>query len=161
MRWSPANPPTVHMGLLKPFTGRRSVEDLGLYILPQEFIPRNATFLDQTRQQIVAAASTVVIFEYRVPANRRGVLRRLAVDTIDPGALPNFRYSVLRSGAPVPNYQNEELPIGTIGTPDVVRVDFDREQLLQVSVVNSAAFGFEVHARVVAWFWDVMQEAGR
>ncbi len=148
--------------LLKPFGKRASVEDLGLYILPQEFIPRNATFLDQTREQSVAALSTVTMFDDRVPANRRGVLRRLAVDSASPGALPSLRYSVLRSGAPVPNYQLEELPVGTIAVPDLVYVEFDRDQQLQVAVVNSnAGFAFDVHVRVVGWFWDVIEEAGR
>ncbi len=148
--------------MLKPYGRRMSVEDLGLYILPQEFIPRNATFVDQTREQSVAAVSSAMVFEYRVPANRRGVLRRLACDSASPGALPNLRYSVLRSGAPVPNYQIEEFPIGTVNVPDFVMVQFDGDQLMQVQVTNLAAgFAFDVHVRVVAWFWDVLEERGR
>ena len=152
--------------LLKPYGKRASVEDLGLYVLPQEFIPRNATFIDQTRSPIVPAAAgpflgSVVAFEYRVPPNRRGVLRRLAVDPTDPAAMPSIRYSVLRSDATVPNYQIAEVPIGTIGVPDFVYVEFDRDQLLQVQVTNAAGFDFEVFVRVVAWFWDVIEESGR
>lgn len=148
--------------MLKPYGRRMAVEDLGLYILPQKFIPRNATFVDQTREQSVAAASAVIVFEYRVPANRRGVLARLACDSASPGALPNLRYSVLRSQAAVPNYQLEEFPIGTVNAPDEVSVQFDGDQLLQVQVTNlSVGFGFDVHVRVVAWFWDVLEERGR
>ncbi len=148
--------------MLKPYSRRMSLEDLGLYILPQDFVPRNATFIDQTREQSVAALSTVVMFEYQVPANRRGILRRLAVDSASPGALPSLRYSVLRSLAPVPNYQLEELPIGTVNTPDLVVVTFDGDQLLQVQVTNTnAGFAFDVHVRVVGWFWDVLEVRGR
>lgn len=155
--------------LIKPYGRRASAEDLGIYILPQVVAPRNATLLDQARSPIVPAAAAVpftpgqvVAFEYRVPANRRGTLRRLSVDAVDPAALPSLTFSVLRSSAPVPNYQLTEVPIGTIGVPDEVNIVFDGDQLMQVVVFNSNTFNtYEVSVRVVAHFWDVVIEWGR
>src|SRR5882672_7101553 len=100
--------------LLTPSLKRASVEDMGLYILPQEFAPRNATLVDQTTVPTVPFGGSIVAFEYRVPANRRGTLRRLGVDVVDPAAIPDLTFSVRRSSAPVPNYQLVPIPIGTI-----------------------------------------------
>lgn len=152
--------------ILKPFAKRASVEDFGLYVLPQEFIPRNATFVDQQSAPIVPAGipgvpGTALAFDYLVPLNRRGVLRRLAVDPSDPAGLPSISYSVLRSGAPVANYQNVRAPIGSIGQPDLVSVQFDGTQRMQVLALNTSAFAFEVFVRAVAWFWDVIEDYGR
>ena len=152
--------------IIKPYGRRASVEDLGLYVLPQEFIPRNATFVDQASSPIVpfgipGVPGTALAFDYLVPANRRGVIRRLAVDPADPAAIPSIRFSVLRSGSPVPNYQNAEVPMGTIGQPDLVSAQFDGDQRMQILILNTSAFDFEVFVRVVAWFWDVIEERGR
>jgi hypothetical protein len=152
--------------ILRPYGKRASLEDLGLYVLPQAVPPRNATLVDQSSSPIVPAGipgvpGTALAFDYLVPANRRGIMARLAVDTPDPAALPAIRFAVLRSSAPVPNYQNVQAPIGTIGVPDTVNVVFDGDQHMQVVVSNSSAFDFEVHVRVVAWFWDVIMEFGR
>jgi len=142
--------------------GRRALDALGIDILPQEFIPRGALVVDlQPQGGIVPAAGSLLMVDYLVPPNRKGVLRRLAVDAVDPAGTPSITFSVLRSGASVGNYQNTEAPIGTIGVPDLVHVDFDREQRLQVIVFNASAFALEVHVRAVAWFWDIQQEAGR
>jgi hypothetical protein len=155
--------------VLKSYGRRQSLEDLGLYILPQAVPPRNATFVDKERSVIVPLGipgpppvpGTALAFEYRVPANRRGILARLGVDCVDPAALPSIQFSVLRSGAPVPNYVNVQAPIGTIGVPDTVHQTFDGDQLLQIQIANFSAFDLEVHVRVVAWFWDVIEEYGR
>lgn len=158
---------TNMLGLLKPFGRRASVEDFGLYLLPQEFIPRNATFVDQRRGGVVPPGipglpGTLLAFEYLVPSNRRGVMRRLGVDAEDPAALASLSVSVLRSGAPVPNYQLVTLPIGSPDTPDLVYVEFDRDQLLQIVVSNTSLVSpYDTSARVVAWFWDVSEESGR
>jgi len=151
---------------IQPFGKRASLEDLGLYVLPQAVPPRNATLVDQSSSPTVPAGipgvpGSIVAFDYIVPANRRGILARLAVDPPDPAALPAIRFSVLRSFAPVPNYQNVEAPIGTIGVPDQVNVVFDGDQRMQVVVTNSSAFDFQVHVRVYAWFWDVIMDYGR
>jgi len=152
--------------ILRPYGKRASLEDVGLYVLPQAVPPRNATIVDQTSSPTVPAGipgvpGTVVAFSYRVPSNRRGVMARLGVDPPDPAAVPALKFSVLRSSAPVPNYQNVEVPIGTIGVPDQVNVVFDGDQLMQIVVSNSSAFDFQVHVRVYAWFWDVIMDYGR
>lgn len=153
--------------LLKGITplrgGRVSLEDLGVYLLPQAVPPRNATLVDQSVEAVIAAGpgTSLILFQYQCPSQRRGILARLAVDAPDPAALPNLSFSVLRSGAPVPNYQLVPLPIGTVNQPDTVQVTFDDAQLLQVQVTNAAGFPFDVHCRVVAWFWDVIQVSGR
>jgi hypothetical protein len=147
---------------LLPYGKRASLEDYGIYILPQAVPPRNATLLDQTRSLVVPQSATLTMFEYRTPPNRRGILRRLAVDAVDPAGLPSLLFSVLRSGAPVPNYQINELPIGTIGVPDEVNVVFDGDQVLQVVVQNVNAFTpYEAYVRVVGHWWDVIEERGR
>lgn len=152
--------------ILKPFGQRASLEDLGLYILPQAVPPRNATLLDQTSYPIVpfgipGVPGTILAFDYLVPANRRGIMARLTVDPPDPAALPSILFSVQRSGAPVPNYQLVQSPIGTIGEPDSVNVVFDGDQRMQVRLFNTSAFALEVNVRVVGWFWDVIMEYGR
>lgn len=147
--------------LIKPYSRRLSLEDLGIYLNPVDTPPRNSTIIDQRRSAVVPAVSTLVLFDYLVPPFRRGILRRLAVDAQNPAGLPALSFSILTSGAPVPNYQNVTLPIGTIGTPDNVYVQYDREQHLQIAVTNSALVGYDVMVRVVAWFWDEIPEAGR
>lgn len=150
--------------VLKPFGRRVSAEDLGLYLLPQEFPPRNATVVDQILNVLVplGGAPTVAGFNYRVPANRRGVLRKLAVDTFDPAGIPFTQFSVRRSGAPVPNYQNDDVPIGTVGEPTWVWVEFDGDQVFEVVLTNSSATqGYQTYVRAVLWFWDVIEERGR
>lgn len=153
--------------MLKPPTRRVSVEDIGLYILPQSVPPRNATIVDQSSSPVVPAGvpgvpGSVIGFQYRVPANRRGILARLGVDSVDPAALPFLRFAILRSQAPVPNYQNVETPIGSIGAPDTVNVTFDGDQFMQVQVTNSDNVNpRQVHVRVVAWFWDTIENWGK
>jgi hypothetical protein len=150
------------LSMLKPYGKRTSVEDLGLYILPQVVAPRNATLVDQTKVPIVPFGGSIIAFEYKVPANRRGTLRRLGIDVVDPAALPDIKFSVQRSGSPVPNYQNVPIPIGTIGSPDEVNIVFDGDQLLQVLLINSNVMvNREVTVRVVAHFWDVIENWGR
>jgi len=146
---------------------RVSLEDMGVTLRPQEFPPRNAFYLDQTVAPVIGpgipgAPNTVIAFQYQVPEWRQGVLRRLSVDPSDVAALPSITFSVLRSNAPVHNYQNVPAPIGTIDEPDQVYVEFDRQQLLQVAVSNANVFfPYEVHVRVVAWFWDYVETSGR
>jgi len=148
--------------VLKPYGKRMSVEDLGLYILPQVVPPRNATLLDQTTVPIVPFGGNIVAFDYLVPPNRRGTLRRLGVDVVDPAALPDLTFSVRRSGAPVPNYQSVPIPIGTIGEPDEVNIVFDGDQRMQVVLFNANLMvNREATVRVVAHFWDVIENWGR
>lgn len=142
--------------------GRRSIEDMGIYILPQEFIPRNATFVDQTRTVATPTNGNVIAFSYKTPPNRRGRLARLAVETFDPAGIPFTQFSILRSGSPIPNYQNNDIPFGTIGVPDTVYAEIDREQDLQVQLQNSSVTsGFTTFVRIVFWHWDIQAEAGR
>jgi len=149
---------------IKPYGRRASVEDLGLYILPQEVPPRNSTVVDQILTVLVpfGGAQTPTGFNYRVPPNRRGVLRLLAVDTFDPAGIPFLTFSVLRSGAPIANYQRDSIPIGTVGEPTWVWGEFDGDQIFEVVLFNSSVTtGYQAYVRAVLWFWDVLEERGR
>lgn len=150
--------------VLKPYGRRQSLEDLGLYVLPQAIPPRNSTVVDQIRSVLVpfGGAPTAAGFNYRVPANRRGVLRLLAVDTFEPAGIPFITFSVQRSGSPVPNYQNADIPLGTVGEPTWVWAEFDGDQIFEVTLVNSSlTTGYQTYVRAVLWFWDVLEMRGR
>ncbi len=147
---------------LKLFGKRISLEDVGLMLQPNEFVPRGAYWIDQTRSPLVpAGAVDFVVFQLEVPAWRKGIFKKLAVEPSDPAAIPAITWSIKRSGATVENYQNVDAPIGGINFPDVVNVEFDRQQLLQVTVSNAAAFPYDMHVRVIAWFWDIVEVSGR
>jgi len=148
--------------MVRLFGRRVALEDMGIMLQPQEFPPRNCFYLDDEQNPVVAAGAVdQVVFSYQVPEFRKGVLRRLAVEPLDPAGIPSIRWSIRRSGSPVQTYQNEQAPIGTLGVPDTVYVEFDRQQLLEVIVSNVAAFPFDLYVRVVAWFWDVVDVSGR
>ncbi len=141
---------------------RVSLEDMGVMLLPQHYVPRNATRIDHDVNPVIAAGAVdAIAFQYQVPEYRQGVLRRLAVEPLDPAAIPSITFSIKRSGAPVHDYQNVQTPIGTVGVPDEVYVEFDRQQLLQITVSNSSGFPYDVHVRVIAWFWMYVEVSGR
>lgn len=141
---------------------RVSLEDMGVMLRPHEFPPRGAFYLDHKVFPVVAAGAVdVIVFQYLVPAFRQGVMRRLAVEPNDPAAIPSISWSIKRSGTPVQDYQQVPSPIGSVAEPDWVVVEFDRQQLMQVTVSNSAFFPYDVSVRVVGWFWDIVKNAGR
>lgn len=140
---------------------RVSLEDMGVMLRPHEFPPRGAFYLDHKVFPVLPAASgDVIVFQYEVPTFRSGILRRLAVEPSDPAAMSAIRWSIRRNRTPVQDYQNVPAPIGTIGEPDEVVVEFDRGQFLQIMVRNNdPAFPHDVAVRVVAWFWQTVQTA--
>lgn len=97
---------------------------------------------------------TVVSIE--VPAQKRAVVRYLALDCNTPAAPAFIRFRFTINGSPTLNYQSPPYIFGDLTHPSKIWIDVPQQNVVALQLRNlDVTTGYLVLSRLILWSWDV------
>jgi hypothetical protein len=146
-----------------------AMKDLGLIrrrleALPRVFPTKEAYVQDFSDTTTVLAGGVwQTARTLEIPAQKRAIVKYLAMDTQNAAAAFLLRFRFVVNGTTTINYASPPYMFSNVSQPSQIWLDVDQQNVVELQFKNlDNTTSYTVNSRMIAWSWDlVIVDRGR